>query len=100
MPRIDDTPNTPGCIGYDNTKPATYSGSNPGIPIDADKRPDWASGRHEYDIMSDRSTFRLTVQAAGQSHSCLSDPTMRHGLDRETAVAVLRRLADQIERAG
>jgi hypothetical protein len=27
---IDDTPNTPGTVGYDETKPATVSGSSPG----------------------------------------------------------------------
>ena len=32
---IDDTPNTPGTVGYDPSKPATVSGSRPGVPVGA-----------------------------------------------------------------
>ena len=96
---INDTPNTPGTIGYDNTKPATYSGSRPGVPINQAQRPDWASGRQEYDMVNDRSQYRLTVHAAGETFTALSEPTVTHTIDRVTAIKMLRELAAKVEMA-
>lgn len=99
MPQISDTPNTPGCIGYDDTKPATYSGSNPGIPVNDAQRPDWAGGRQAYDVVNDTSVYRLTVHAAGETFTVASDPGRVHTISKESAVELLRKLADMVERA-
>lgn len=98
MPTINDTPNTPGTIGYDDRKPATYSGSNPGVPADQAARPDWAGGRQEYAIIDDVSTYRLSVHAGGETFTAVSEPSRRHTMDRETAAELLRKVADQMER--
>lgn len=100
MPQINDTPNTPGTIGYDDTKPATVSGSNPGIPVNDQARPDWAGGRQAYDIGNDTSVYRLTVHAAGETFTSATDGLRVHTITREDATALLRKLADMVERAG
>ncbi len=97
MPQINDAPNTPGTIGYDPTKPATYSGSRPGIPVGQGQQPDWATGVQAYDIVNDQSVYRLTVHAGGETFSAATDAMPLHTIDRDAAVALLRKLADQME---
>ena len=97
MPQINDKPNTPGTIGYDDTKPATYSGSSPGIPIGQGQQPDWIIGKHAYDVVNDQSSYRVTVHAGGETFSAVSDPMKVSAINKESAIALLRKLADQME---
>ncbi len=116
MPNINDTPNTPGTIGYDDTKPATVSGSRPGVPVSArgeikldpetyaidngfthDVAPPaprpWASGHCAYDILNNATDLRLSLTVDGQNYTGL---VARPGGPKEIA-AMLRALAEQVE---